>query len=244
MNATSRPTERYERTLSDLRQMISAGGIAADGRLPPERELAHALGVGRRVLRRALDVLESEGEVSRRQGRGTFVTARSNGVDGPLNGIFRHTNPLEVMEVRLTVEPTIARLASLRASRCDIERLRILVEETRAARDSEAYRQADAAFHRAIAEAARNALFLALFDALQALRQDETWERLGENGRCYKRQAVYAKDHREIFQAIAARDSERAQQAMYRHLSDVQRLLAEYVFPEASDRPARIAASA
>jgi len=115
----------------------------------------------------------------------------------------------------------------LRASRCDIERLRILVEETRAARDSEAYRQADADFHRAIAEAARNALFLALFDALQALRQDETWERLGENGRCYKRQAVYAKDHREIFQAIAARDSERAQQAMYRHLSDVQRLLAE-----------------
>jgi len=244
MTVKSSPMERYEQTLSDLRQMIGAGSIAGDGRLPPERDLARALGVGRRVLRRALDVLEREGEVSRRQGRGTFVTARGNGMDGPLSGIFQHTNPLEVMEVRLTVEPTIARLASLRASRCDIERLRVLVEETRAARDSETYRTADAAFHRSIAEATRNALFLALYDALQALRQDETWERLGENGRCYKRQAVYAKDHREIFEAIAARDSERAQEAMYRHLSDVQRLLAGHVFPEASHRSAREAVSA
>lgn len=235
--------ERYEQTLSDIRQMIRAGGAGGSGRLPPERDLARALGVGRRVLRGALDVLEREGEVSRRQGRGTFVTAHGNGVDGPLSGIFQHTNPLEVMEVRLTVEPTIARLASLRASRCDIERLRKLAEETRTTRDLESYRTADNAFHRGIAEAARNALFLALYDALQAFRHDESWERLGENGRCYKRQAVYANDHREIFEAIAARDGERAEEAMYRHLSDVQRLLAEHAFPEAPNRPTRIAAS-
>jgi DNA-binding FadR family transcriptional regulator len=235
--------ERYEQTLTDLRKMINTGGINGDGRLPPERDLARILGVGRRVLRGALGVLEREGEVSRRQGRGTFVTARGNGTVGPLSGIFRHTNPLEVMEVRLTVEPTIARLAALRASRCDIERLRLLVEETRTARDSVTYRNADAAFHRGIAEAARNALFLAFYDSLQAFRHDESWERLGENGRCYKRQAVYAKDHREIFEAIATRDSERAQAAMYRHLSDVQRLLAEHVFPDVSSRPAHIAAA-
>lgn len=235
--------ERYEQTLSDLRQMINTGGINGDGRLPPERDLARILGVGRRVLRGALGVLEREGEVSRKQGRGTFVTAHGNGVDGPLSGIFQHTNPLEVMEVRLTVEPTIARLASLRASRCDIERLRDLVEETRTARDSETYRTADAAFHRRIAEAARNALFLAFYDSLQAFRHDESWERLSENGRCYKRQAVYADDHREIFEAIAARDGERAQEAMYRHLSDVQRLLAEHIFPEAPNRPTQVAAT-
>jgi DNA-binding FadR family transcriptional regulator len=236
--------DRYEQTLSDLRQMIGAGSLGGDGRLPPERDLARDLGVGRRVLRRALDVLERDGEVSRRQGRGTFITSRGNGLDGPLSGIFQHGNPLEVMEVRLTVEPTIARLASLRASRCDIERLYKLFEATRGAREAESYRKADAAFHRGIAEAARNAIFLALYDSLQVLQQDATWERLGENGRCYKRQAVYAKDHREIFEAIAARDGARAQAAMTRHLSDVQRLLAEHVFPEAADRPAGVAASA
>ncbi len=228
--------ERYELTLSKLRKMISAGELGARGRLPPERELAQALGVGRRSLRRALGILEDEGQVSRRQGRGTFVTNGEANEGGPLNGVFQHTNPLEVMEVRLSAEPTIARLASLRASRCDIDKLRRLVEETRNARNSADYQRADAAFHRCIAEAARNALFLALYDALHALRQDASWERLSENGRCYKRQAVYAKDHREIFEAIAARDSERAYETMHNHLSDVQRGLFQHAFPAASGR--------
>lgn len=228
--------ERYALTLSKIRKMISAGELGSGGRLPPERELAQALGVGRRSLRRALDVLEGEGQLSRRQGRGTFVTSSDIGEAGPLNGVFEHTNPLEVMEVRLSVEPTIARLASLRASRCDISRLRRLVEETRNARNSTDYQQADATFHRAIAEAARNTLFLALYDALHALRKDATWERLSENGRCYKRQAVYANDHREIFEAIAERDSERAQEVMYNHLSDVQRSLFQHAFPASTSR--------
>ncbi len=229
--------ERYALTLSKIRKMISAGELGRGGRLPPERELAQALGVGRRSLRRALDVLEGEGQVSRRQGRGTFVTSSEIGEGGPLNGVLEHTNPLEVMEVRLAVEPTIARLASLRASRCDISRLRRLVEETRNARNSADYQAADAAFHRAIAEAARNTLFLALYDALHASRQDASWERLSENGRCFKRQAVYANDHREIFEAIAERDSERAQDIMYRHLSDVQRSLFQRAFPASATRP-------
>ena len=89
---------------------------------------------------------------------------------------------------------------------------------------------------RAIAEAARNGLFLTLYDSLHALRQDASWERLGEHGRCFKRQAVYAQDHKEIFQAIAERDSERAQSTMYAHLSDVQRSLFQHAFPDSPSR--------
>lgn len=235
--------ERYEFTLSKIRKMISAGDVGDRGRLPPERELAHALGVGRRSLRRALDVLEKEGQVSRRQGRGTFVTAADIGVTGPLDGVLDHTNPLEVMEVRLSVEPTIARLASLRASRCDIKQLRELVEETKEARNSADYQRADAAFHHGIAVAARNELFLALYEALHGLRQDASWERLTENGRCYKKQAVYVRYHREIFEAIAARDSGRAQEAMYNHLSDVQRGLYQHAFPTTAVRPRSVEAA-
>src|SRR5262249_33064589 len=57
--------ERYEQTLAQLRSRIESGRIGAsrDGsdRLPPERDLAAELGVGRRSLRRALGVLEEEG---------------------------------------------------------------------------------------------------------------------------------------------------------------------------------------
>src|SRR5215475_6230429 len=64
--------ERSDQTLNRLRQLIESQDIS-EGRMPPERALASELGVGRRSLRRALEVLEQEGRISRHQGRGTFV---------------------------------------------------------------------------------------------------------------------------------------------------------------------------
>lgn len=228
--------ESTDRTLARLRDLIIGNGFGVDGRIPPERILARDLGVGRRSLRRALDVLEREGRITRQQGRGTFVTPLTAGAAGDLDTIsleriLEHTNPIEVIEVRLSVEPVMARLAALRASQCDIKKLQQLSEETRLATDSVSYEEADEKFHRAVAEASRNALFLAIFDMLRACGRDAAWRRLGENARCYKRQAVYAEFHREICEAIASRDGERAQEAMYRHLSDVQGHIYRHVFP-------------
>src|SRR6185295_2249054 len=180
-----------------------------------ERTLANEMGVGRRSLRRALEILEREGEITRHQGRGTFIqgkngnganghhTAKTNGaaqngeahIAGALAGahlnaqlaaipfdrILEFTNPLEVIEVRLAIEPVVARLAALRASQADIRRLEGLVSETKDASDPLVYEKADERFHRAVAEAARNALFLSLFDTLSASRRDATWRRLSEN---------------------------------------------------------------
>lgn len=224
--------EAYEQTAAKLRQLISDGGIGEDGRIPPERVLASELGVGRRSLRRALEILESEGRISRQQGRGTFIQASPFAAAGPeaLDNILEHTNPQEVIELRLATEPVIARLAALRASQCDIKKLQRLAAETRAAAGAETYEQADQAFHRAIVEASRNALFLAVFDAIGASRRDEAWRRMGENAHCFKRQAVHADFHAEIVAAIAARDGERAQSAMYRHLSDIQQHILRHAF--------------
>jgi len=223
--------ERYETTLTTLRDLISSGELAGSGRLPPERILAGDLGVGRRTLRKALSTLEEEGRIERRQGRGTYVSRRPGGRDHDLDQIFEHTNPIEVMEVRLAIEPVMARLASLRSSRCDIERLALLAEETRTAHDSASYERADAAFHRKIAEAARNTLFLSIYDALSDIRSEASWSNLGENAKCFKRQAIYARLHDELVEAIAARDGERAHQLMYSHLSDVQNHIAQKMFP-------------
>lgn len=222
--------ERYEDTLSKLRELLSVGATVGE-RLPPERVLASELRVGRRSLRRALSVLEHEGQISRHQGRGTFV---SGGIGLPtlrIDRILEHTNPLEVIEVRLSIEPVMARLAALRASRCDIDRLSRLAEDTAAAREATEYEAADAAFHRRIAEASRNALFLSLYDTLSASRKDAAWRRLGENAHCYKRQAVYAEFHREIAEAVAIRDGAKAERLMYDHLSDVQQHINRHAFP-------------
>ena len=247
--------QHADQTLNKLRQLIANGGIGPDGRMPPERTLASEMGVGRRSLRRALEILEREGEITRHQGRGTFIHGKNgNGRNGhhapklngeaqiagalagamaaiPFDRILEFTNPLEVIEVRLAIEPVVARLAALRASQADIRRLEGLVAATKEAADPLIYEKADEQFHRAVAEMARNALFLSLFDILSASRRDATWRRLSENAHCFKRQSVHSASHQEIFDAIAARNSEKAFECMHRHLSDVQRHIYTYAFP-------------
>jgi len=56
-----------------LRARLAPGRARPGDRLPPEQELAEALGVSRGTLRLALERLESNGEIMRRQGSGTFV---------------------------------------------------------------------------------------------------------------------------------------------------------------------------
>ena len=221
--------EHLEDTVERLRHLLQDGALARSGRMPPERKLALELGIGRRSLRRALAVLEREGRITREQGRGTFLRQGKAEVIA-LDRIAEHTSPPEVIELRLALEPIVARLAAVRASPSEIRTLLRLAEETRSAKGAEDYERADAAFHRAIVEAAHNALFMAVFDAVGESRRDIGWQRLGENGRCYKRQATFAEFHDEIARAIASRDAERAGKAMYNHLREVQQHIHQHAF--------------
>jgi GntR family transcriptional regulator len=56
-----------------LRAWLATGSHRSGDRLPPELELAAMLGVSRGTLRTALDRLEDGGEITRRQGSGTYV---------------------------------------------------------------------------------------------------------------------------------------------------------------------------
>src|SRR5215217_3902502 len=60
-------------TEQSLRAWLATGSHRAGDRLPPELELAAMLGVSRGTLRTALDRLEETGEITRRQGSGTYV---------------------------------------------------------------------------------------------------------------------------------------------------------------------------
>jgi DNA-binding FadR family transcriptional regulator len=130
----------------------------------------------------------------------------------------------------------MARLAALRASSAEIKRLTMLAGKTRTASDAEAYERADSLFHRTIAEASRNTLFLAFFDTMRISQRDIGWRRLGENAHCYKRQTVYANFHESIAAAIADRNGQEAYLQMQRHLSDVQQFIYAQAFPR-SDAP-------
>ena len=77
-----------------IKQQIADGGFA-DGRIPPETELAEELGVSRTTVRDALSRLENEGAIYRRQGAGTFVNEHGLQIKSRLEEIWSYEQVLE-----------------------------------------------------------------------------------------------------------------------------------------------------
>jgi DNA-binding FadR family transcriptional regulator len=215
-------SDNWNVALVRLRILLDEGSFDREQQLPPERVLAAEIGVGRRDLRRALEVLEAEGRIWRHQGKGTFLGPRPVHSHADLAELSKRTHPLEVMDVRLEVEPALARLAALRASNGDIKRLARLAEKSAASPDADSRALRGSALHRAIAEAAGNSLLLAIFDMIDRMRQDATWRNLREQARLGGRQQLYVDQHRRVIAAISQREAHAAQQAMRAHLESVR----------------------
>jgi DNA-binding FadR family transcriptional regulator len=208
--------------LGRLRALLEEGSIDPGGRLPPERVLAVQIGISRQALRRALEVLEAEGRIWRHQGKGTFLGPRPAHSRFGLEELSNRTNPLEVMDVRLEIEPILARLAALHSSNGEVERLIHLAQKTATSADADGYELWDSALHRTIAEAAGNSLLLAIFDIVDRIRQDMNWQALRERARPKEKLSVHADQHQRIITAIANRDAHGAEQAMREHLELVR----------------------
>jgi DNA-binding FadR family transcriptional regulator len=223
-----------QQALKRIRELIEGGQLKASGRLPAERVLANDLCVSRRSLRYALDVLEAEGRITRQQGRGTFVTDMRLATENLVHELSKLTIPVDTLEARLAIEPPQARLAALRATRGDIDKLFEAAEASRVAKDPASYEKADAAFHRRVSASARNPLLIAIFDAVLKTSLEGSWRHGRETAHCINNQANYAADHRRIGVAIAERNPSRAEEAMRTHLSTVQQRLIEHAFPRSA----------
>lgn len=206
--------------LERLRALIREHRDEPSYRLPAEREIAEMLAVGRRAVRRAMEVLEAEGTVWRQQGKGTFVGQRPT-PRGGLASLAIVTNPAEVMETRLLLEPGLARLAALKASREDIEALQRLARRVVAASDDDGWEVWDSAFHRRIAEASGNVMLVSILDAVQQVRKESEWRHLRASVRTPERRERVFQQHDEIVAAIARRDGPAAERAMARHITNI-----------------------
>jgi DNA-binding FadR family transcriptional regulator len=220
------------RALIDGGRLAGSGRLGA-GRLPPERKLADSLGISRRTLRQALGLLEAEGRISRQHGRGTFATDARHASQNLVSELSRLTSPIDAMEARLAIEPQQARLAALRATNGDIDRLFEAADASRDAKDPLSYEKADAAFHRRVAAASRNPMLIAVFDAVLQTSIEGTRRQGRENAHCINNQAIYAADHRRIAGAIAERNAAQAEAAMRAHLNAIQKRLIEHAYPAA-----------
>lgn len=187
-------------------------------RLLPERELSEQLGVGRRMIREALNILEGEGLLFRKQGQGTFVR-EVNTRSTSLQSLTNHTSPHDIIEVRLEIEPILARLSAVRATNIEIDQMKYFIRKAALADSPNEYEQWDSAFHSKIAESVRNKMYWGIFRLINSVRKEQYWvssrKRVFTDG--VSREMVF--QHEMIVEAIQSRNPETAQEAMRTHIA-------------------------
>jgi len=99
--AADNPTPLYLQLQRQLRRLIDDGALPATEAIPPERDLASALGVSRITVRKALRALVEEGLLTQRQGAGTFVVPR---VEQPLSRLTSFSEDMQSRGLTPTIE--------------------------------------------------------------------------------------------------------------------------------------------
>ena len=213
---------RRDDATTKLRKLLDSNRFPPQSQLPAERQLCIDLDLSRSALREGLEILEAEGRIWRHIGKGTFVGSKPVGERGSLAMVSTQTNPIEVLDTRLILEPALARLAALHATEADIANMRYLIDKSEAARDAETWELWDGTLHRAIAQATHNNLLISIFDAFNAIRKQENWRRLREASQTPDRLHIYRAHHREFVDAISHRDVDLAETMMRRHIEAVR----------------------
>lgn len=221
-----------------LLDYFTSGDVEAGTRLPPERQLAASMGVGRSAIREALAALEILGVVSVRPGSGTYLRgAVSELLPQTLSWgmLLSAQKTRELIGVRHGLEVQAARLAATAASDEELAQIEGHLRVMQAHQhEFGAFVAADMHFHQQLAASADNDL---LRDILQSVRSlIRVWVERALNDSDHARRTLA--EHDAIVVALRARDPEQAAAAMSRHMdSAAARLLSSIDSTGASPEP-------
>ncbi|MER7181869.1 FCD domain-containing protein [Streptomyces hyaluromycini] len=216
---------------------ITSGVFEQGSKLPPERELMTRYGVGRNSLREAVQSLVATGVLDVRAGAGTTVQkidGSSAITQGFTAAMLQDAAVGELLELRVLLEVDAAARAAERAEEAELQEIRAALAAYQDAvrRDEDLYAR-DVAFHRSIAAAAHNRLYLSVVDTTAQLL--ERFMRAAHHTPTDVRAA--AQEHALIAHHILLGDSESAAAAMRAHLasSNERRNRREGTAPPATD---------
>ncbi len=210
-----------------IQDLILENRLRPGDPLPPERELAEMFGVGRNVVREALRILVQKGLVQVVAGRGTFVVeADISSVSESLRLLLRRgrVSLIQLSDTRLLIEPELAARAAQNATPENTRELREWLERLEATRgNADLHVEADLGFHKEIAQLADHAVLQAIMEAVSDV---VLWSmRLGT--KVPRAVAISDEWHRNIVDAIAAGDSDKARREMQEHIGFVAKYAQE-----------------
>lgn len=226
----------------DIMRLLTAdivSGVRPAGEmLPREVDLAAEFDVSRGVARETIRALEERGLISVKHGKGATVNGPDHWdvFDADVLAATLETEQsvdvlTEYLECRRILEVEAAGLAAERRTDEDLERLESALgrmkdsaERAPSASAENLFHEADIAFHQALIAATANRPLASLVERLHSALLLARYPL----ARPQYREDRALPEHRRIFDAISAGDSEEARTAMRDHLDTVAAYLAEY----------------
>lgn len=225
------PRNLSEQLLHRLGKKIIDGELKPGDVLPKVEDLSQLHGVSRTVVREAIKGLTARRLVESSTKIGTIVRDRSDWQwwDPDVIGWASHSKDskkvlLELTEVRLAIEPAVVELAAQKASDSDLDYIRKCYKKLEASfGNEEEWAKADTEFHNSIFLASHNELMLSLITILKvglvqsriktirSIPQEEALQR-----------------HRELMEAVCARNGELARERMYELLKRVNQVIEQH----------------
>ena len=218
-------TRVYEEIVAKIKDMLEKGRLKSGDQLPGERELSEVFQVSRSSVREALRTLETQGFLESRQGDGTYIASKpvESLVSSLASVIFSEKDSqMELFEMRRLIEPQLAYLAAERATQEEIAMMeQALVLQEEAVARGETGTDVEKSFHYIMGKATKNKVLLRLTDSMRDLLAESRDKYLQVEGRPEKS----ISRHRQVLDAIKARDGELAAQVMLEHVVDIEECL-------------------
>ena len=202
-------------------EAICSGVYRVGDKLPSETELAKRFRVSRLVVREAIRYLELRGLIEVRQGAkgGAFVSeltprvVQENMRDLLLLG---NISVSQLAEVRTHVEPEVSRLAAVRATKEDLEKLEESIVLAETGEPGIEYVKNNVRFHRLLGRASHNPFYSVIMDCIMDLTENFVLTIKPVKEVIHDRTS-----HKEIYRAILEREPERAAELTLKHIQDI-----------------------
>jgi GntR family transcriptional repressor for pyruvate dehydrogenase complex len=228
---------------TQLRASINAGIYKPGDKLPAERELVDQFQVSRVTVRDALRDLQSLGLISVKRGvnAGAYVSEPSpQPITQSIENLIkmRKVNFAHLIELRLYIEPDVARIAALFRTPEDVDTLTHLLDRADKYLNTsrKKARLINVGFHFEVAKITRNALIIFLCESItqvhSAMIIEMTRTKIDKKGI-----AKLISEHRSILEAIAAGNPEEAFETTKKHLVETYYTYTR-ILPDAVDRAA------
>jgi DNA-binding FadR family transcriptional regulator len=221
VGTTKRPQRLATPVIADFVDQIVGGNFPPGTELPSESSICKYLGVSRTVLREVLKVLEQKGLVRVENGKGTRVNERDEWkLLDPivLAARLKYDNDRNfinhLVRIRAVLESDLAAEAALVATPDQLAYMAARIEELKNnVRNHSVYFRIDVLFHNAFMLASNNELGRAIVNNMYSEAQEEL-----DSGLQDTVLDESLEGHIAIYEAIAAREPERAARAVREHI--------------------------